>query len=198
MESVGIIILAAGSSSRYGDIKQLSFYEGRTFVRHAVSISKIVTDKIMVVLGANAEKVKKEIEDTHVNIVLNENWEEGIASSIRIGLSAFLEAEPSAKAVIFLVCDQPFVSTSLLNELISKFLKTNKKIIASTYQGTVGTPALFEKTFFPDLLDLQGQSGAKKIIEQNHDETITVSFPLGYFDIDTKEDYELLQKQLNK
>ena len=198
MEKVGIVILAAGSSSRFGDIKQLSSYEGKTFIRHAVSVGKMITDKMIVVLGANAEKIKKEIEDPDTNIVFNKDWQEGIASSIRSGLFALLEIDHDTRAVIFLLCDQPFVSASLLNELISKFTKTKKKIIASTYQGTVGTPALFEKRFFADLLELKGQSGAKKIIEQNRDETITVSFPLGYFDIDTKEDYEILQKQLNK
>jgi molybdenum cofactor cytidylyltransferase len=195
MENVEIIILAAGSSSRFGDIKQLSFYQDKTLIRHAVAIAKEVVKKVIVVLGANAEKVKKEIEDTDVAFVFNKDWEEGMASSIRAGLSTFLEIAPVAEAVIFMVCDQPFVSSSLLNELISKHVETNKQIIASAYQGTIGTPVFFEKKFFPALLKLNGQSGAKKIIEQNSEATIRVPFPLGYVDIDTKEDYELLQKK---
>jgi molybdenum cofactor cytidylyltransferase len=195
MENVGIIILAAGSSSRFGDIKQLSFYENKTFIHHATVVAKEVVKKVIVVLGAHAEKIKKEIEDINVRLVLNKDWEEGMASSIRAGLSTFLEIDPAAEAVIFMVCDQPFVSSSLLNELISKHEQTNKQIIASAYQGTVGTPVLFGKAFFPVLLNLKGQSGAKKIIEQNTESTIRVSFPLGYVDIDTKEDYELLQKK---
>jgi molybdenum cofactor cytidylyltransferase len=195
MEKLGIIILAAGSSSRFGDIKQLSLYVDKTFIRHAVTIAKKVVKKVIVVLGAHAEKVKKEIEDSDVVFVFNKDWEEGMASSIRSGLSTFLEIEPAAESVIFMVCDQPFVSSSLLNELISKHVETNKQIIASTYQGTVGTPVFFEKTFFPALLNLKGQSGAKKIIQQNSESTIRIPFPLGYVDIDTKEDYELLQKK---
>jgi molybdenum cofactor cytidylyltransferase len=195
MENIGIIILAAGSSSRFGDIKQLSLYQDKTFIRHTVTIAKKVIKKVVVVLGANAEKIKKEIEDSDVVFVFNKDWEEGMSSSIRSGLSAFIGMNPNAEAAIFMVCDQPFVSSALLNELIVKRGQTNRQIIASAYQGTAGTPVLFEKTFFPALLNLKGQSGAKKIIERNNDSTIRIPFPLGYVDIDTKEDYELLQKK---
>jgi molybdenum cofactor cytidylyltransferase len=195
MENIGIIILAAGPSSRFGDIKQLSFYGDKTFIYHAIVTAKKASQKVIVVFGAHVEKIQKEIEDIDVHFIVNKDWEEGMASSIRSGLSALLEMNPNAEAAIFMVCDQPFVSSSLINELISKHMETNKQIIASTYQGTVGTPVLFEKTFFPELLNLRGRSGAKKIIEQNTDSTITVAFPLGYVDIDTKEDYEILQKK---
>jgi molybdenum cofactor cytidylyltransferase len=194
MDNIGIIILAAGSSSRFGDIKQLSFYGNKTFIRHAAFTAKEVVKKVIVVLGANAEKIKKEIEDIDLHLVFNKDWEEGMASSIRMGLSAFIGINPSAEAAIFMVCDQPFVSSTVLKELIIKHIETNKQIVASTYQGTVGTPVFFEKTFFPALLNLKGQSGAKKIIEQYSESTINVSFPLGGVDIDTKEDYEILQK----
>jgi molybdenum cofactor cytidylyltransferase len=194
MENIGIIILAAGSSSRFGDVKQLSFYQDKTFIRYAVSIAKEVEKNVIVVLGANAEKVKKEIEDIDVFTVFNKDWEEGISSSIRLGLSALLKSQPNAEAAIFMVCDQPFVSSSLLNKLVTKHEETKKQIIASAYQGTIGTPVLFGKTFFSALLVLKGEIGAKKIIVQNMDSTVTISFPLGYVDIDTKEDYEDLQK----
>jgi molybdenum cofactor cytidylyltransferase len=195
MDNIGIIILAAGSSSRFGDIKQLSFYQDKTFINHAVSIAKEVVKKVIVVLGANAEKVKEEIRSNDVAFIFNKYWEEGMASSIRSGLGSFLQMNPDAEAAILMVCDQPFVSSELLNAMIKKHLQTGKQIIASAYQETVGTPVLFGKIFFPDLLDLRGQSGAKKIIEQHRDSIITVAFPLGYVDIDTKEDYEILQKK---
>lgn len=195
MGNIGIIILAAGSSSRFGDIKQLSFYQDKTFIARAVSIAKEVVEEVIVVLGANGEKVKEEIRDSEVAFTYNKYWEEGMASSIRSGVGSFLQMNPDAEAAILMVCDQPFVSSELLNAMIKKHLQTGKQIIASAYQETVGTPVLFGKIFFPDLLDLRGQSGAKKIIEQNTDSIITVAFPLGYVDIDTKEDYELLQKK---
>ncbi|HLY68278.1 MAG TPA: nucleotidyltransferase family protein [Puia sp.] len=195
MEGIGVIILAAGSSSRYRDIKQLAFYGDKTFIRHAVDVARAAVKKVIVVLGANMEKIKKEIEDMGVTLVFNKDWQEGMASSIRAGLSTFLEMEPEAAAVIFMVCDQPFVSPSLLDQLITKHTESNKEIIASTYQHTAGIPALFGKTFFPALLRVTGQSGAKKIIRQHGDAWTGVPFPLGYIDIDTPEDFERLQKK---
>src|ERR1700691_2953311 len=128
MENTGIIILAAGPSTRFGDIKQLFYYQNKTYIRHAVAIAKEVGITVIVVLGANAEKVKKEIEDMGVQLVFNEEWVEGMASSIRCGLSAFLKISPNAEAAVFMVCDQPLVSSALLSELITKHVQTNKQI----------------------------------------------------------------------
>ena len=117
-----------------------------------------------------------------------------MSSSIRCGLNALLQAEPSLEAAIFMVCDQPYVSADLLKKLIEKRGETNKPIVASTYRDTIGTPVLFEKIFFPELFALKGQSGAKKIIGENMRSVLTVSFPMGFIDIDTKDDCETLQK----
>ncbi len=81
--------------------------------------------------------------------------------------------------------------------MIEKYEKTGKPIVACDYKDAIGTPVLFDKTFFNTLLELKGQAGAKKIISQNLDVTVTIPFPLGYIDIDTKEDYESLGN-LNK
>ena len=95
-----------------------------------------------------------------------------------------------------MVCDQPYVSSSLLNDLLKKQRETGKPIVTSNYGETIGPPAFFHKTFFPELLKLQGDTGARKIIEQNNDKVATVLFPEGSIDIDTEEDYEeLIQKK---
>lgn len=189
-----IVILAAGSSSRFGYAKQLAKYNTESFIKHALSEAIRTEKNIIVVLGANAEIIKKEIQDTPARLVFNKDWEEGMSSSIRCGLSDLLREDAAIDAAIFMVCDQPFVSSSLLNELITKYEETKKPIVASAYKDTIGTPVLFDKTFFPVLLELKGQAGAKKIISQNPDSTITISFPLGYIDIDTEDDYNALQK----
>jgi molybdenum cofactor cytidylyltransferase len=194
MGKYAIIILAAGSSSRFGYAKQLADHNGKSLIQHALSEATKVTENVILVLGANAEIIKKEIENTPARLVYNKDWEEGMSSSIRCGLSDLLKKNAEIGAVIFMVCDQPFVTSSLVNELITKHEETKKTIVASAYQETTGTPVLFDKTFFQELLALTGQSGAKKIISQNPDSTIAISFPLGYIDIDTKDDYEALQK----
>ena len=91
-----------------------------------------------------------------------------------------------------MMCDQPFVSVSLLNDLIATQQVTAKPIVASNYGTTVGPPTLFHKSIFPFLLELKGDTGARKIIERHADDVITVYFPEGSIDIDTTADYELL------
>jgi molybdenum cofactor cytidylyltransferase len=196
MGNSAIIILAAGSSSRFGYAKQLVMHKGESFIQHALAEATKVVRKVVVVLGANAELIRKEMENIPAQLVYNRYWEEGMSSSIRCGLSFLLSENPFLEAAVLMVCDQPFVTSSLLNELVTKYEETKKPIIACAYKNTIGTPVLFDKTFFPALLGLTGQSGAKKIIAENIDLTITIAFPLGHIDIDTKEDYESLQKKI--
>jgi molybdenum cofactor cytidylyltransferase len=91
-----------------------------------------------------------------------------------------------------MVCDQPFVSAFLLNELIVTQKNTGKPIVTCQYENTFGPPALFYKTIFPELLDLKGDAGARKIVEQRSNDTATVLFTQGNIDIDTEEDYKAL------
>jgi molybdenum cofactor cytidylyltransferase len=123
-------------------------------------------------------------------VVENDGWEEGIASSIRCGLNALLEIMPDIEHAIFMVCDQPFVTARLLNELVEVCADTGSDIVACAYGGTVGTPALFSKNYFPALLELQGDEGAKKLLKQYSDAVGVISFPKGDIDIDTMKDYE--------
>lgn len=197
MRKYAVVILAAGSSSRFGQVKQLAAFNNKKFIEHALAEAALVVKNIFVVLGSKADIIKKEIKHfpSHiVHIVYNQNWEDGMASSICSGLSEVLKTDPAINGVIFMVCDQPFVTSALLNELITKQEVTKKTIVACSYKGATGTPVLFDKIFFPELLTLTGQAGAKKIVSENPGSTITVPFPLGYIDIDTKEDYEALQK----
>ena len=194
MKSYTIILLAAGSSSRFGSPKQLAQFNGLSLIRHAILESLKVISDVIVVLGANFTIIKKEIEHLPLQIEYNEDWEKGMASSIHCGMKALINKNPYAEAVIIVVCDQPFLSSTIIFELIKKYETTKKTIIACFYDdGTAGTPALFDKTFFNDLLSLEGQSGAKKIIAQNEKLIETISFPPGSIDIDTKEDYESFQ-----
>ena len=196
-KSYTIILLAAGSSSRFGSPKQLAQNNGMSLIHHSVSEAIKVHSDVIVVLGANIDIVKKEIENFPVQIVYNKDWEEGMSSSIRSGITALLNRNPSAEAAIILVIDQPFLSSTIIADLIEKYEATKKPVVACAYKDVIGTPALFDKTFFNALLELKGQSGAKKIISQNKNAVVTIPFHLGYIDIDTKEDYENF-KNLNK
>ena len=191
----GIILLAAGPSTRLGKPKQLLQHNGKSLLKNSMEEAlNANADSVMVVLGAHSNLLYGEIDKNKVQLVVNTEWEEGMASSIRIGLKSLLKLIPSVETVIFIVCDQPHLSASLLNELLITHQKTGKPIVASNYGEAIGPPALFHKSFFSELMQLKGDTGAKKIIQQHSSEIATVSFPEGQIDIDSPADYEALQK----
>ena len=98
-------------------------------------------------------------------------------------------------AIILMVCDQPYVNAALLKNLVNQHVESQKNIVASQYKDTLGTPVLFHKSFFPDLLKLKGDAGAKKILMDNSEQVQAVRFPLGDIDIDNMADYEMLLQQ---
>lgn len=156
--------------------------------------AKANVGSVVVVLGANADLLAKEIDQQKAHVVLNKQYKEGMASSIVSGLNALINIAPSAEAVIVMVCDQPFVTASLLNDLITAYADTNKPIVTCSYENTFGPPTLFHKSIFPELLQLEGDVGARKIVQQHPDDVGVVLFPKGNIDIDTEADYEKLLK----
>ncbi|HYH55286.1 MAG TPA: nucleotidyltransferase family protein, partial [Anseongella sp.] len=123
--------------------------------------------------------------------VLNRQFGEGIASSIRCGLGYLMEFHRKVDHVIIMACDQPYVDGTHILALINKHKAAGTKIVASFYSNRKGIPALFHRTVFPELLALTGDRGAKGIIEK-HESTAVVPFPAGAIDIDTEEAYKAL------
>ncbi len=187
------IILAAGQSNRLGIPKQLLHHHGKTLLQHTIDVARQApVQSIIVVLGANYDLLTKEIDMTGIHVVRNDDWHTGIASSICCGISNLLQIDPLSDAAILMVCDQPHINASLLHDLQNTQKSTEKLIVASKYEDTIGIPALFHKNLFDRLLKLSGDTGAKKIMQQFPHLLATVPFPLGSIDIDTLEDYEML------
>ena len=187
---IGAVILAAGASSRMGRPKQLLLYEGRTFIRRAaVAALQSGCAPVIVVTGANADEITREIDGLHVAVAQNNQWESGLASSIRRGVEALVAVEPSIAAAVLLLCDQPLVTAAVITDLMSAYRMTRKPLIASSYGETAGVPALFDKCFFAELMQLGGTAGAKGLIERHSNETTRVPFAGGVVDIDTPEEY---------
>ncbi len=115
-----------------------------------------------------------------------------MASGIVAGISKLLILNYRAEDVIIAVCDQPFVSAKLFQQLSKKKAETGKSIVACAYEDTIGTPVLFGSSFFEALLQLSGQEGAKKLLKFYEADVATIPFPQGSTDIDTTEDYENL------
>lgn len=187
--------MAAGPSTRLGKPKQLLQHNGKSLLKHSIEEAlNANANSVIVVLGAHSNLLYGEIDKNKVQLVVNTEWEDGMASSIRLGLKSLLKRIPLVDAVIFIVCDQPHLSASLLNELLITQQETGKPIVASHYGEAIGPPALFHKSFFAELMQLKGDTGAKKIIQEYSAELTTVSFPEGKIDIDSPADYEALQK----
>ncbi len=193
-DSIGVILLAVGASARLGEPKQLLRFRGETLLRRSAKIVLAASNRVIVTLGSQIEILRKEIEDLSVVIVENKNWETGMSSSIKVGLKKFLDDADKMKAIIVMVCDQPFVNENLLEKIITKFQETDLPIVACEYQNALGVPALFHKNLFPELLALDAQTGAKQLIKKYQAQTAAISFPEGTFDIDTPADYENLME----
>lgn len=191
MNKTGIIILAAGNSSRMGETKQLMKYKNKNFVQHVVDEAIAAgLDPVICVMGYQASHIAESISGTGVTFVYNERWPEGMGSGIAAGVqrASFSDAD----ALILAVSDQPHVSADLFVTMETMKKSSGKGIIAASYAGTLGTPVLFTKKYFEELSLLNGNQGAKKIAIRNMPDVCTVDFEMGNIDIDTKEDYENL------
>ena len=189
--NTGAIILAAGSSSRMGQSKQLLDIHGeQLLVKTVQTVLKAGIAQVAVVLGADEGQHRKIIEHLPAEIVFNRHWERGMGSSLKAGLQHVLAQHPSLDAVIVLVCDQPLLKTGNISGLVERHMETGKPIIASRYSGRPGVPALFDKSYFEQLGRLPDDQGAKKIILQNMNDVSEVDFPGGEVDLDTREDYD--------
>ena len=187
----GVIILAAGSSSRLGTPKQNLIYLGQTLLQRTIETALVsVCQPVIVVLGANENVIRPTIEAMPVNIISNADWQEGMASSIRLGIKEIQIIEPNIASVILMLCDQPFIDFSILNVLVKTQTNDRIGIAACAYNNTIGAPVLFDSIYFGDLLMLKGQEGAKKLLLKYSDKVVSIPFPLGSVDIDTVEDYE--------
>jgi len=188
----GIIILAAGNSSRLGRPKQLLKFKDKTLIEWTIAAALETEFKpIVVVLGAFTDQVQKKLP-ADIQFIINESWQEGMASSIAAGLAEILRQLPDLENVIITVSDQVFINSKLLLELQEKHISSKKGIIASRYAQTTGTPALFNKQYFPELLSLTGNNGAKSMLKLHDNDVETVAFALGNIDIDTETDYHNL------
>jgi len=183
--NIAALVLAAGSSTRMGSAKQLLQLGDSTLLRHSVQQARASNvTRTIVVLGAEADGARGELTD--VATIENPRWSEGIGTSISAGVAAAMECD----AVVILVCDQPHVSTALINRLIDEHTVSRKPIVASRYSDTVGVPALFAREFFDALQQLAPDEGAKRLLHQHRESVAAVDFPKGAIDLDTPQDYE--------
>jgi molybdenum cofactor cytidylyltransferase len=194
-EPVTGIILAAGGATRFGQPKQLLDWHGRPFIR---AVAQTALDaglsQVVVITGANAGLVEAAVNDLPVIIVRNTNWQSGQAGSIRAGINAIINAgRKQPGAAIFLLADQPQIDPSVIRALVENHAAELHPIIAPlVMMEQRGNPVLFDRTTFPDLLDLQGDSGGRGIFSRHHVEYMPWHDDRLLIDVDKPEDYQRL------
>jgi molybdenum cofactor cytidylyltransferase len=146
---------------------------------------------VIVVLGAHRESMESEIADLPLEIVVNEQWATGMASSIRAGMK-HLVSRAETCAVVVMLCDQPLIDARIINELVAAYRKTGAPLVAAKYNGTHGVPALFDRQLYSALLALTGSQGAKSVILAHSAHLSEVPAPEAALDVDTLADYERL------
>jgi molybdenum cofactor cytidylyltransferase len=185
-----VVVLAAGGSRRLPGPKQLLRFHGVTLLRRAAQTAVTAgCGRVVVVLGAGsaAKQLRFELVDLDLTVAENARWKDGIATSIRAGLEA-LQALAPMEAVLFMTCDQPHVEPPLLTQLVAAFAQSHPRAVACEYAGTVGVPALFARELFDELRALEGDQGAKRVLERHLTDVARIPFEGGAVDIDTPGD----------
>lgn len=188
--SIAAIVLAAGGSKRLGFPKQLLTFRGSPLVARAAAAALDAGARpVIVVLGADADLTVPVLMGLDgVTTVINEGWRSGVASSLTAGIAALLEHGDFDGFLVTLV-DQPKIGVATLQRLIDAF-DDSHRIVASSYAGTMGVPAVFGKEFTDELLKLTGDRGAKQFLLDKTDRVTLVEMPEAEMDIDTVNDID--------
>jgi molybdenum cofactor cytidylyltransferase len=184
------LLLAAGGARRFGSQKLVAELEGEPLVRHAALALARETDELIVVVGSEAAAVTRALDGIEARIVENEEWARGLSTSIRCGVQA---TTPNTSAIIIALGDEPRVDGSVSRALISTWRDTARPIVVTRYAGEIGHPILFDASLFPELLSLNGDRGARGLIQRSPDRVayvdMTTAPPL---DVDEPNDLRRL------
>ena len=188
---INAIILAAGRSKRMGKPKPLLRFNDQTFLEHIISVLKhSEVDRITVVLGAEAETIRKSVDLSGTNIVINKDYQKEQLSSLTAGIK---ESPEDTEAILICLVDNPFITEEVVNKIVRTFKETNNPIIVPVFEKERGHPALFSKSLFNDLLNAPEEKGARHVLYSNEDKVLEleVSEHGIRIGIDTQEDYKL-------
>lgn len=193
-----VILLAAGTSSRFPGTKQLARIGGKTLLERALdSVPASRVKETVVVVGHDAASVSKAAgRRPGVTVVLNPDYREGMATSIRRGISA---VAPGSKAVMIVLADQPFITRQFLRGMLDAFeAQGSKGIVAAARGGVVAPPAIFSRRYFAELSGLRGDQGAKSVIEKHMSSAslVRARSPQRLSDVDSQDDLEAARRLL--
>lgn len=182
------VILAAGSSTRFGSPKQLAPWGDKTFIEHVVDTALAsAADPVVVVLGAEVEQSLRLLQPKSVKIVINDRWAEGQSTSMQAGLAAL---PPNVGSVLFLLVDLPGVTPDVLNAVIDRHRYTLAPLVWPEFAGRRGNPVLFDRTLLAELSHISGDTGGRPVLLAHKDqaERVIVDHPGIVQDVDRPGD----------
>ena len=189
-ERVAGVVLAAGGSERLGEPKQLLDWNGKSFVRTVTETAlEAGLDPVRVIVGAKNTEIAKEIEDLPVEIVHNEDWQNGQSSSVRAAMDGLAS---DVGAVAFLVVDQPQLTVGLLQALVEEHSRSLAAIVSPQVDGQRSNPVLFDRQTFADFETLSGDKGGRALFSRYRVSWVPWLDTSLALDVDTLEDYQRL------
>jgi molybdenum cofactor cytidylyltransferase len=191
---IPVLVLAAGASQRLGRPKQQVVFNGSALLVNTVAQARQSGRRVYVALGSNAAQHQPLLPPEMAEVWVNPGWQLGMGHTLKFGLAALLRAHPVLDAVIVSVCDQPYLTAAVFQQLANAYHPARRPLVACRYAVGEGVPALFGRAYFDELLALPDDAGAKKILQRHAGRAGWVSFPQGHIDIDTPDDLAALIK----
>lgn len=187
---IGAVVLAAGESTRMDSLKQVMPWRGKPMIQHSVDAARDgELAPIVVVTGAQAERIRKVVEGESVRFEHNPAWQQGQSTSLKVGLKA---VQDQVEAVVFLLADMPLVSSILIEELVAEHRRTLAPIIAPRAGGRFGNPVLFDRATFTDLGTISGDRGGRALYDR-YDVTAVPAGEGALIDLDSPDDFKRLE-----
>tara|TARA_R110002051_G_scaffold169498_1_gene240035 strand:- start:6766 stop:7383 length:618 start_codon:yes stop_codon:yes gene_type:complete len=171
--NVAIVLLAAGASRRMERAKQLLPWQEQSMIEHQINTLLQTDLPLCVVLGAHAAKIAPLIQDLPLQICINESWEKGMGNSLAYGIKEVISQSPSVSGILIALVDQPFLQVEHFKMIIQSFVPNEQQIICSkSDEGWSGPPVLFDRCYFKEMMEQDGDEGAKKLTRK-YQKTIT-------------------------
>ncbi len=192
--TIAAVVLAAGGSTRMGRPKQLARWGETTLLGHVIDqVREYPVDEIWVVLGADIDAILARVDLEGCGVIENPEWEEGIASSLRVGLDALIQ-KSRADAALIVIGDQPGLDARVVSEVVDTFARAGRPVVIPKYRYTWGNPVLVDRSLWPRLMSLEGDEGARRLF-QAHPEWVEEVWTdhLPPRDVDTEADLEELR-----
>ena len=195
-QPVSAVILAAGTSSRMGQAKQLlALGESTVLAQTLAHAQAAALHEIILVLGASAEAIRGQLSPQGLKIVVNDAYQQGIASSLQAGLSA---VDPNSDAALIILGDQPFIRPQTLDRIVEEYRRSQAQIVIPVHQGQRGNPVLLDRSVFAEVMALQGDVGSRAIFTKHLDRTVNVEVEdkAILLDLDDPADYQRLKTKI--